>query len=451
MHPLHRFIARYGMGGLFLLVLPLLTTLAAVLGSALDAIVPAVVIAALLGVLGVWLVSSIVAGQARKLAARIDLSDRGADARWIFEGREEWRELAVAIDQIVSSLRTRSQELAQERSRSTQLLEELPSAVLLFADDEIIYANEAACEMFGDPGGAGTVTTTGFLSDPSCKALLDAVEETHEIGRTIDVEIERGDAVLAARASAIEGTEVVLVVRDVTRARRLAAVRRDFVVNASHELKTPVAGIQALAESLSLALEHDPARATRMVTRMELEAGRLARLVRDLLDLARLEESTTPDGRRRVDVVGVIVGQIDRLHGAAVDHEVTVTTDMPDRSVIVAVPEDVRSIVANLMENAIRYNRPGGRVVVTLSRSDGRILLVVSDTGEGIAPQERERIFERFYRVDKARSRAAGGTGLGLSLVRHATQRLGGTLSLESEPGVGSTFSVELPIADAQH
>jgi signal transduction histidine kinase len=264
------------------------------------------------------------------------------------------------------------------------------------------------------------------------------------------VEIERAEAILAARASAIDATEVVLVIRDVTRARRLAAVRRDFVVNASHELKTPVAGIQALAESLSLALAHEPARATRMVARMELEAGRLARLVRDLLDLARLEEADTSDERRPVDLVPVITGQVERLHRAAVDNRVTVTTDMPDRAVIVAVPEDVRTIVANLIENAIRYNRPGGSVVVTLSSGDGRVELVVSDTGEGIPPQERERIFERFYRIDKARSRAAGGTGLGLALVRHATHRLGGVLKLDSELGVGSTFRVELDVAGGE-
>lgn len=449
MGPLHRLVSRHGMGAVFLLVFPLITAVAAVVGSAVDAVVPAVVIAMMLGLLGAWLVSALVARQARELAARIDLTDREPDGRRLFEGREEWRELTAAIDRIGAALRTRSQELSQERIRSTQLLEELPSAVLLFAGDEIIYANQAAGQMFST--GPLAATTIRDLADPSCKALLDAVEEAREVGRTINIEIEHGEAILAARASAIDATEVVLVVRDITRMRRLAAVRRDFVVNASHELKTPVAGIQALAESLALALAHDPQRATRMVGRIELEAARLASLVRDLLDLARLEETDTPNDRRRVDVVPVIIGQIERLHGPAIDVAVTVTADLPDRAVIVAVAEDVRSIVSNLLENAIRYNRRGGSVDVALTRGDGHVELVVSDTGDGIAPQERERIFERFYRVDKARSRAAGGTGLGLALVRHATQRLGGTVMLDSELGVGSTFRVRLPVAVDEH
>lgn len=448
MAPLHRLASRYGMGALFLLLFPFVTAVAAIAGSAVDAVVPAVVIAVLLGLLGAWLISALVARQARVLAARIDLTDREPDTRRLFEGREEWRELATAIDRLGASLRTRSQELSQERIRSTQLLEELPSAVLLFAHDEIVYANQAAGRMFSDTTAA---TTTSDLADPSCKALLDAVEEAREVGRTIDIEIERDEAILAARASAVDATEVVLVVRDITRTRRLAAVRRDFVVNASHELKTPVAGIQALAESLALALAHDPQRATRMVGRIELEAARLARLVRDLLDLARLEETDTANDRRRVDLVPVINGQIDRLHDSATEFEVTVTTDLPARVTIVAVAEDVRSIVSNLLENAIRYNRPGGSVTVTLSNVDAHVELVVSDTGDGIAPQEQERIFERFYRVDKARSRAAGGTGLGLALVRHATQRLGGTVTLDSELGVGSTFRIELPVAVDEH
>lgn len=442
-----RFAARYGMGALFLTVLPLLMAVAAVVGSYVDALVPAVALAVLLGMLGTWLVSAIVASEARALAARIDGSDRERSTARIFEDRQEWRELAEAIDRVVDSLHAQSLELAGERVRSTQLLEELPSAVLLFDDAQIVYSNQTAERMFGAVVATGDGVRDWLLADPSSKALLDAVDEARAVGRTIDVEIERGDAILAARASVVAATEVVLVVRDVTRARRLAAVRREFVVNASHELKTPVAGIQALAESLSLALAHDPARAVRMVSRMEREAGRLARLVRDLLDLARLEEPDAPQDRRRVDLVPVVMGQLDRLHSTAVEQDVTVTTDLPERSVIVATPEDVRSIVANLIENAIRYNRPGGRVAVRVTCVDGGVELVVSDTGEGIPPQDRERIFERFYRIDKARSRAAGGTGLGLSLVRHATQRLGGTISLDSELGVGSTFRVELPVA----
>jgi signal transduction histidine kinase len=440
-------VARRGLGMTFLVVVTGLMVGAAVVGALADAVVPAVLIAVLFGCAGTWLLSAVVRAHARGLARGIDSARDDADARRAFGGHEEWRELADAVDRVVASLHAQAGQLVEERVRSKRLLEYLPSAVLLFEGDRIVYTNRGARAMFAIAAGQFDVPAVDVLDDALAKTLLDAVEETHEVQRPIDVELERDDAVLAARAATLGADEAVLVVRDVTRSRRLAAVRRDFVINASHELKTPVAGIQALAESLALALRHDPGRATRMVTRIEQEASRLARLVRDLLDLARLEEADDQRDQRPVDLVQVIDAQLDRLHNVAAQHRISMTTDMPDRTIIVAAPEDVRSIVANLLENAVRYNTDGGAVEVRLSRSDGHITLEVHDTGEGIPPQERQRIFERFYRIDKARSRAAGGTGLGLSLVRHATQRLGGTITVHSELGVGSTFRVHLPVA----
>lgn len=440
-------VARRGLGMTFLVVVTALMVGAAAVGALVDAIVPAVLIAVLFGCAGTWLLSAVVGAHARALARRIDSARGDADARRAFGGHQEWRELADAVDRVVASLHAQSGQLVEERVRSKRLLEDLPLAVLLFGGDRIVYTNRAARAMFAIAADQVDVPAADVLDDALAKTLLDAVEETNEVQRPIDVELERDDAILAARAATLGADEAVLVVRDVTRARRLAAVRRDFVINASHELKTPVAGIQALAESLALALRHDPRRATRMVTRIEQEASRLARLVRDLLDLARLEEQDDQRDQRPVDLVQVVNAQLDRLHNVAAEHRISMTADMPDRSIIVAAPEDVRSIVANLLENAVRYNTEGGAVEVRLSRTDGHITLEVHDTGEGIPPQERQRIFERFYRIDKARSRAEGGTGLGLSLVRHATQRLGGTVSVDSELGVGSTFRIDLPVA----
>jgi signal transduction histidine kinase len=439
-------VARQSLGMTFLVVVTGLMVGAAVVGALVDAVVPAVLIAVLFGCAGTWLLSAVVGAHARALAHRIDSARDDVAARRAFGGHEQWRELADAVDRVVASLHAQSGRLVEERVLSKRLLEDLPSAVLLFGDDRIVYTNRAAREMFAVAPDQD-VPATDVLDETLAKTFLDAIEETHEVGRPIDVELERDDAILAVRAATLGAGEAVLVVRDITRSRRLAAVRRDFVINASHELKTPVAGIQALAESLALALRHDPVRATRMVTRIEQEASRLARLVRDLLDLARLEEQDDQGDQRPVDLVQVVEAQLDRLHSAAAEHGISMTTDMPDRSIIGAAPEDVRSIVANLLENAVRYNVEGGAVEVRLFRTDGNVTLEVHDTGEGIPPQERQRIFERFYRIDKARSRAAGGTGLGLSLVRHATQRLGGTVTVDSELGVGSTFRVNLPVA----
>lgn len=435
---------RRGMGRLFLVALPLVTMLSAVVGVLVDSVVVALALALGLGVLATAFVLAVVSARARVLARRVDHAaqhDVGADH--LFDGRQEWRELADAIDRIAEARRTQAERAVQERVRSQRLLEELPSAVLLLDGSALVYANRAARELFDVPADAVHVD----FARSGYESLLGAVEEAGEVGRTIDLEIDRGDRTFTARASKLDPDQVVLVVRDITHVRRLDAVRRDFVVNASHELKTPVAGIQALAESLALALRHDPSRATRMVYRIEHEAGRLARLVRDLLDLARLEEPDTPQQRQRINVADVVRVQVRRMEPIAAERGITIDVDMPTLAVVVAVPEDIRSIVVNLLENAVRYNRDGGTVTVCLTRGDAHVTLEISDTGDGIPEEDRDRIFERFYRIDKARSRAAGGTGLGLSLVRHATERHGGTVTLHSEVGVGSTFRVQLPVA----
>lgn len=435
---------RHGMGRLFAVMLPLLTVLAAVVGVLVDSVVAAAVLALLIGLAAAGLVVTVVSSHARALAERVD-SARADDltAARVFKGREEWRELAAAIDRMAVARRAQAEEVVQERVRSKRLLEELPSAVLLLDGTALVYANRAARELFAMPEDAEHVD----FADSGYGALLGAVEEAAEVGRPIDLELDRGDRTFTARASRLGPDQVVLVIRDITRVRRLDAVRRDFVVNASHELKTPVAGIQALAESLALALRHDPSRATRMVYLIEHEAGRLARLVRDLLDLARLEEPENVQQRRRVNVAEVVRAQIQRMEPIAAGREITIDATLPALAVVDALPEDIRSIVSNLLENAVRYNREGGTVTVCLTREDAHVTLEVSDTGDGIPEQDRDRIFERFYRIDKARSRAAGGTGLGLSLVRHAAERHGGTVTLHSEVGAGSTFRVELPVA----
>jgi signal transduction histidine kinase len=276
------------------------------------------------------------------------------------------------------------------------------------------------------------------------EALADAVTEARETGRDVEVEVQRAERELVARASVTDQGEVALVVSDLTESKRVEAIRRDFVTNASHELKTPVAGMQALSESLSLAIDRDPDRA--MIGRLHLETELPAQLVRELLDLARLEEAAGPQGRHRVDLSLLVRVQADRLRRLAAERDVDIRTDCPTSASVITLPEDLRLIVSNLLENAVRYNRPGGEVVASVRREGSDVVLEVADTGLGIPDADRDRIFERFYRVDKARSRAAGGTGLGLSIVRHAVHRHGGDITVSSVLGEGSTFRVVLPV-----
>ncbi|HWH31427.1 MAG TPA: ATP-binding protein [Egibacteraceae bacterium] len=355
--------------------------------------------------------------------------------------QDEQRRRRTEVRRLEDSLERRISELATERHRIERLLERLPIAVLVFAPGGLAYGNPAARALF--PAAEEGRSPLRVLT---LRALADAVAEARESGRTVHVEVERDERWLSARAVVMAEGEVALVVTDQTEARRVEAVRRDFVVNASHELKTPVATMQVLAETLEMALSRDPATAAGMAQRLRAEAVRMGQLVRDLLDLARMEEQGA-ERRERVELAGLVAGEVARVATDARALQVEVSADVGDAVSVVAVPEDVRLIVANLLENAVRYNRPGGRVLVRAARAGADVVIEVVDTGIGLAEADRVRVFERFYRVDRARSRDAGGTGLGLALVRHAAERHGGEVSVDSVLGEGSTFRVILPVS----
>ena len=362
-------------------------------------------------------------------------------------GSRAWRRLAAELTDVGVSLQARYDELAHERARVERLLDALPTAILLFEERGMSYANPAAQWLFG----VGRSESRSAFQVLGVEGLAHAIVEARETGCSVDVEVERAERHLIARASVTGEKTVALVVTDVTDSRRLEEVRRDFVTNASHELKTPVAGMQALADSLGLAIDRDPDRARSMIVRLQIEATRLGKLVRELLDLARLEEDAAAQGgRQRVDLAEVVRVQTERLSGLATSRGVTLRCDAPAPAPLVAQPGDVRLIAANLIENAVRYNRPGGSVDVRVRRTASSAILEVEDNGLGIPEADRDRVFERFYRVDKARSRAAGGTGLGLSIVRHATERHGGEVTVDSVLGEGSTFRVVLPVEGAR-
>ena len=247
------------------------------------------------------------------------------------------------------------------------------------------------------------------------------------------------------------GTSWLLAGRAAAPVSRLERVRTDFVANASHELKTPVAGIRLLADSIETASESGDAEATRMfASRLSKEVTRLQSLVTDLMDLSRLED----EGRRSraadtCDLAGIIATAVESRLPNVREHGLTLELDESgwkagDRARISAA--DAALVVDNLIDNAVAYTEEGS-VRVRLATEGGRAVLSVADTGIGIPARDQERIFERFYRVDKARSREEGGTGLGLALVRHAVDRAEGTISVESELGHGSTFTVRLPLA----
>ncbi len=253
------------------------------------------------------------------------------------------------------------------------------------------------------------------------------------------------------RPARVEG--VVVVARDTTRATRLDEMRRDFVANVSHELKTPLSAIRAYGETLRDGALDDRATARRFVERILEQSHRLQDLLDDLLTLSRLESLEPRHEASQVDLVAVARRAIELLAERALSREVAIALETPDGPLapVWGDREGVERLFQNLLDNAVKYNRDGGRVTVRISRppeAGGAVVIEVSDTGIGIPRDALPRVFERFYRVDKGRARAEGGTGLGLAIVKHVAQSAGGRVEVASELGVGTRFRVVLPPPD---
>ena len=322
----------------------------------------------------------------------------------------------------------------------TELLSALVQPALLIGSDEmLIGANGAARALFRivDPGPSPAAAVLDNT------VMMAALRKTRATGAPVTVDTDHGEHHLQVTASTI-GDDTLLMILDRTQERQVEELRRDFVVNASHELKTPVTSIQTLAEALAVVVTEQPDRVPLLVSRLSDEAERLGALVADLLDLRRLEERGSLE-REPVDLAELIRRVVSAQYSRAEKTGVELSVDAPDRALLAGVAGDLEVIVKNLVVNAIKYNRPGGTVLVRLVVEDGRFVLTVSDTGIGIPQGDLRRVFERFYRVDTARSRETGGTGLGLSIARHAVEHHGGTIAVDSELDAGTTFTVALP------
>ena len=357
-------------------------------------------------------------------------------------GLGQLREVAELLDRTGAQLDLLDRRLRADLPWRHEMVMALPQPAVLFgADGYMVAANSGARTMLGIPADGERTTLLAALGNAQ---LAGAVRRVQDHGGTARLDAEVGGRLLRADILAV-GRQRLVLVKDRTRERRMEDVRRNFVVNASHELKTPATAIQALAEALVVTLRSDPARVGHLVEQLERESQRLIRLVHDLLDLRRMEDAV--DVRRAVvDVVPVVNQAVEDIAAWAAEREVDVAARMPESASVLVDAEDLVLVVRNLLSNALQYNRPGGSVVVSVTDQDS-VVIEVADTGIGIPKADSDRIFERFYRVDIARSRATGGTGLGLSMVRHAINRNGGTIEVDSLLGTGSVFRVRLPAA----
>lgn len=316
------------------------------------------------------------------------------------------------------------------------LLDALPLAVVFCDDDGVEIARNAAAR---------------HLSGSHSALLIDEAVERHLrralLGGDVDEVIELygpPKQVVVVRATRLARGGALAVVDDVTERRRLDAMRTDFVANISHELKTPVGAIAVLADAL--VGEDDPEVIQRVVQRMVTEAERAARTIDDLLELSEIEQHEVRDGVV-LDANDMIRSAVDRFRQAAEQRELSlVAAPTDDDARFIGDPRQVLSALGNLVDNAVKYSEHGGTVrVAARGGRPGLVEFVVTDSGVGIPAKDLDRIFERFYRVDKARSRGTGGTGLGLAIVRHVVNNHRGEVDVASVEGEGSTFTLRFP------
>jgi len=361
--------------------------------------------------------------------------------------------LSAALSGLRTQMRARIGDLEVEQRNLRTVLDGLDDAVLLLDGKQVRLANRATSTLFRTPVAEmrnRTIDAVGLPASLS-SAIIEGLDATGVTVRDLGPDPMQRYLRLTVFPldAAEEGSRHLVVVSDVTDRMRLDAVRREFVANASHELKTPTTGILLLAESAShAAADGDTGQALAFLGQIEAEAARLRQLVLDLLDLSRLE-STAPQGsitdmrqaidlaltghRRSANAAGLAL-EVD--HSAVEGIDVWANTDSTDVAVL----------LDNLLANAIAYTESGS-VRVALSATEATVTLAVSDTGLGIPAEDLPRVFERFYRVDRARTRDSGGTGLGLALVGNVVERAGGTVDIASKPGSGTTVTVTLPRA----
>lgn len=316
-----------------------------------------------------------------------------------------------------------------------EVLDKLTTGVIV-SDNKLNrkFRNNSAAAMTG-------IRYVDILIDQAVDEMIVQVEQVGSGDRILEA-VAGTTRFLQIRGHKLENELIVVTVEDITVKSRIETVQTDFVANLSHELKTPIGAVAALADSLSGETETEVV--WRLAERIVSESHRMARIVDDLLDLSRIEFSGTEDWTE-VDLAPVLIEVVGTNQHAAKRQGLGLSLTGATHLMVLGDRSQLVSGISNLVDNAIKYSEPGGIVSIESSIVGHEVVVAITDHGIGISKEHQDRIFERFYRVDKARSRATGGTGLGLSIVRHIVQEHGGTIELISEEGVGSTFTVRLP------
>jgi two-component system phosphate regulon sensor histidine kinase PhoR len=325
----------------------------------------------------------------------------------------------------------------RRREPERDLVAAIPEAAGLVGADGRLRVTNAALDRLAPGGHAFQLTPI----EATRSAELDAAVRSalHGRAKSVEVELPASRRTFVATATPLERGEALLVLRDVTEARRAAAARRDFIANASHELRTPVAAIRGAAETLLSGALGSPDDARHFVDMIARHTERLGRLTEDMLDLSRIEAGLWRMDAAPVEVAPLALHVLELHATAAGKKDVAIRNEVPPGLALRGDARGVEQVLVNLVDNAVKYTPAGGTVAVRAEESGGDVVVAVVDTGPGIERHHLARLFERFYRVDPGRSREQGGTGLGLALVKHLVQAQGGDVGVESGAG-GSRF-----------
>ena len=396
------------------------------------------------------------ASKVAELTAVAEEISKGNFERRIPEGNDlGLKKMAEAINQMARSSAQGVTEVIADRNRLTTIFTCMVEGVIdVDMDQKVLHINEAAARLLSvnEKECIGHPIWQGIRSQEILNALDEAIRNRSVIKTQMRLNRESDPLIIdiyAASLSDDQGLPIgaVLVLHDITEIKKLERVRTDFVANASHELKTPITAIRGLTETILDDEEVDKETVIHFTNRVHAQSLRLSQLVGDLLTISRLENGQNEKDYDKINFIDLVRQSVKAAQTSAEEKGHTLVTELPDTELpLYADRQNMSQLIDNLIDNAIKYTEEPGTITVRLKKEGSWALLEVQDTGLGVSPQYQQRVFERFYRVDKARSQSLGGTGLGLSIVKNIAEKHGGSVSVESQLGSGSTFTFRLPL-----
>ncbi|MBQ3534113.1 MAG: HAMP domain-containing protein [Clostridia bacterium] len=376
-------------------------------------------------------------------AARIAAGDFSSSAQ--IESEDEIGILSDTFDEMSVQLETTLRQVEEERNKLDTLFQHMADGMVAFDSEGMLLQYNTAAEEMLNRHLEETLRYTDIFPEVQVRP-----EDLAQDGRSIEIDFAAGPRFLKIYFAPIrlgnEGKGLMAVLHDVTEQRKLDDSRREFVANVSHELRTPLTNVRGYAETLMSADDIDRGTQMRFLGVISSEADRMTRIVKDLLTLTRLDYNRMEMNMQLMDLRELGQKAAQAMEGQATGQGLTLTCELPEEMpVVMGDPERIQQVIINIITNAIKYNKPQGSIAITGGTEGEQVYLRVEDTGIGVPKADVERLFERFYRVDKARSRESGGTGLGLAIAKQIVETHGGHIGFDSEYGKGSVVTLYLP------